>query len=316
MTELVKAALPGLVRAMVEPHIEGLDVTWFMSTEQAEAAAKDAVVGWFDMYDKPRMAEIITSAEKLEWLNSIYAGLEHFPLDALRERGTTVTNGVGINAIPIAEFVVMGMLAAAKRVDRILEAQAGKTWLTGPPGVIELYEGKALIIGYGAIGRQIAKTLSGFNMDITAVRRTPDSDPGIIGTDEWRNRLGEFDWVILAAPATDETRHMIGADELAAMKDDARLVNIARGILVDQAALNEALENGTIAGAVLDTLDPEPLPVDSPLWTAPNSFITMHLAGNATSRMFERAAARFVENFARYRKGEPMIAEANLELGY
>jgi len=316
MTELVKAALPGLVRAMVEPHIEGLDVTWFMSTEQAEAAAKDAVVGWFDMYDKPRMAEIITSAEKLEWLNSIYAGLEHFPLDALRERGTTVTNGVGINAIPIAEFVVMGMLAAAKRVDRILEAQAEKTWLTGPPGVIELYEGKALIIGYGAIGRQIAKTLSGFNMDITAVRRTPDSDPGIIGTDEWRNRLGEFDWVILAAPATDETRHMIGADELAAMKDDARLVNIARGILVDQAALNEALENGTIAGAVLDTLDPEPLPVDSPLWTAPNSFITMHLAGNATSRMFERAAARFVENFARYRKGEPMIAEANLELGY
>jgi phosphoglycerate dehydrogenase-like enzyme len=316
MTELIKAALPGLVRPMVEPHIEGLDVTWFMSTEEAEQASKTATIGWFDMYDKPKMGEIIKSAGNLKWLNTIYAGLDHFPLDTLRQRGTTLTNGAGINAIPIAEFVVMGMLAAAKRVDRILEAQAAKNWLNGPPGAVELFEGKALIIGYGAIGQQIAKTLSGFNMDITAARRTPDSDPGIIGADEWRGRLGDFDWVILAAPATSETQHMIGADELAAMKSSAWLVNIARGSLVDQVALAEALKGKSIAGAILDTVEPEPLLVNDPLWDAPNCFITMHLSGNATSRMFERAARRFVENFALYRKGERMVAEANLDLGY
>lgn len=316
MTELVKAALPGLVKSMVEPHIEGLDVTWFMSTEEAQKAARTAEIGWFDMYDKPKMGAIIESAENLKWLNTIYAGLDHFPLDTLRTRGTTLTNGVGINAIPIAEFVAMGMLAAAKRLDHIIEAQAKKTWLNGPPGTVELFEGKALIIGYGAIGKQIAKTLSGFSMDITAVRRTPDSDPAIIGVDEWRARLADFDWVILAAPATDETQHMIGADELAAMKNTAWLVNIARGTLVDQTALADALKAKVIAGAILDTVEPEPLSADDPLWDAPNTFLTMHLSGNTTSRMFERAAKRFVENFALYRKGETMIAEANLDLGY
>jgi len=316
MTELIKAALPGLVRPMVEPHIEGLDVAWFMSTDEAADAARTAEIGWFDMYDKPKMGEIIESAENLKWLNTIYAGLDHFPLDTLRARGTTLTNGVGINAIPIAEFVVMGMLAAAKRLDHILEAQAKKTTLNGPPGTVELFEGKVLIIGYGAIGQQIAKTLSGFNMDVTAVRRTPDSDPAIIGVDEWRGRLADFDWVILAAPATDETQHMIGADELATMKKTAWLVNIARGTLVDQIAAAEALKNKAIAGAILDTVEPEPLPADDPLWDAPNTFLTMHLSGNATSRMFERAAKRFVENFALYSKGETMIAEANLDLGY
>ena len=316
MSKLIKAALPGLVRPMVEPHLEGLDVTWFMSTEEAMDAARTAEIGWFDMYDKPKMREIIESAENLKWLNTIYAGLDHFPLETLHARGTTLTNGAGINAIPIAEFVVMGMLAAAKRLDNILDAQAEKTTLNGPPGTVELYEGKVLIIGYGAIGQQIAKTLSGFNMDITAVRRTPDDSPGIIGADEWRSRIGDFDWVILAAPATDETQHMIGADELAAMKKSAWLVNIARGSLVDQVAIAEALEKKVIAGAMLDTVDPEPLPADDPLWDAPNTFLTMHLSGNATSRMFERAAKRFVENFALYRNGETMIAEANLDLGY
>lgn len=316
MSERIKAALPGLARPMVEPHVEDLDVTWFMSVDEAQEAALTAEIGWFDMYDKPKMAEIIESAEKLKWLSSIYAGLEHFPLDALRERGSIVTNGVGINAIPIAEFTVMAMLAAAKRIDKILEAQAEKNWLTAPPGNVEFFESKVLIIGYGAIGKQVAKTLSGFGMDITAVRRTPDEDPNIIGPNEWQDRLDEFDWVILAAPATAETKHMIGANQLAAMKNSAWLVNIARGTLVDQDALVEALENKAVAGAVLDTLDPEPLPAESPLWDASNCFITMHLSGVSTSRMFERAAQRFVENYKRYRKGEPMIAEANLELGY
>lgn len=313
---MTKAAIASLIRPLVEPHIDGLDVTWFESGDQATEIADSVEIGWFDMYDKPKMAEIITAATNLKWLNSIYAGIDHFPVDALRERGTIVTNGTGINAIPIAEYVVMGMLAAAKRVDKLLESQANSEWLNGPPGNAELFESKVLIIGYGAIGRQVANTLSGFNADITAVRRTPVEDDGIIGPDEWRPRLGEFDWVIVAAPATDETQHMIGADELAAMKNTAWLVNVARGSLVDQAALIAALEAKSIGGAFLDTVTPEPLPSGDPLWKAPNIFITSHMSGNATTRMFERAAQRFVENLKRYRAGEDMISVVNLDLGY
>ncbi|MGP1282086.1 MAG: D-2-hydroxyacid dehydrogenase [Parasphingopyxis sp.] len=316
MSEQPRAAIAALIRPLVEPHIEGLDVTWFESAEQAMEIADSVEIGWFDMYDKAKMAEIVTAATNLKWLNSIYAGIEHFPVDALKQRGTIVTNGTGINAIPIAEYVVMGMLAAAKRVDKLLESQARKEWLNGPPGNTELFESKILIIGYGAIGRQVAKALSGFDAEIIAVRRTPVSDGSAIGPDDWRPRLGEFDWVILAAPATAETQHMIGAEELAAMKDSAWLVNIARGSLVDQPALIAALENKAIGGAVLDTVSPEPLPADDPLWNAPNLFITSHMSGNATTRMFERAAQRFIGNLERYRKGEDMISVVDLDLGY
>ena len=313
---MTKAAIASLIRPLVEGQLDGLDVTWFDSGDHALEIAGTVEIGWFDMYDKPKMGEIISAATNLKWLNSIYAGIEHFPVDALRERGTIVTNGTGINAIPIAEYVVMGMLAASKRVDKLLESQAKKEWLNGPPGNSELFESKVLIIGYGAIGQQVAKTLSGFNADISAVRRTPVSDGSVIGPDDWRSRLGEFDWVILAAPATDETQHMIGSEELAAMKDSAWLVNIARGSLVDQPALISALEAKTIGGAFLDTVTPEPLPSDDPLWTAPNLFITSHMSGNATTRMFERAGQRFIENLRRYRSGEPMISVADLNLGY
>lgn len=313
---MTKAAIASLIRPLVEGQLDGLDVTWFDSGDQALEIADTVEIGWFDMYDKPKMSEIISAATNLKWLNSIYAGIEHFPVDALRERGTIVTNGTGINAIPIAEYVVMGMLSAAKRVDKLLESQAKKEWLNGPPGNSELFESKVLIIGYGAIGQQVAKTLAGFNADITAVRRTPVSDGSAIGPDDWRSRLGEFDWVIVAAPATDETQHMIGPDELAAMKDTAWLINIARGSLVDQPALITALEAKTIGGAFLDTVTPEPLPPEDPLWRAPNLFITSHMSGNATTRMFERAGQRFVENLKRYRSGEPMISVADLNLGY
>ncbi|NNC71731.1 MAG: D-2-hydroxyacid dehydrogenase [Sphingomonadaceae bacterium] len=316
MNEQPRAAIAALMRPLVEPHIDGLDVTWFENAEQAMEIAANVEIGWFDMYDKPKMAEIIAAATNLKWLNSIYAGIEHFPVDALKERGTIVTNGAGINAIPIAEFVVMGMLAAAKRLDTILAAQGRNEWLSGPPGSGELFESKILIIGYGAIGQQVAKTLSGFNADITAVRRTPVDDPNIITPDQWPARLGEFDWVILAAPATGETQHMIGTDELAAMKTSGWLVNVARGSLVDQAALVEALESKSIAGAVLDTVTPEPLPEDDSLWNAPNVMITSHLSGNSTSRMFERAARRFIDNLKRYQSGEEMVAVVDLKLGY
>ncbi len=311
-----KAAMASLVRPMVEQHCDDLDVTWFTSTEEALEIAPHAEIGWFDMYDKEKMAEVITAATNLKWLNSIYAGVDHFPLAQLKEQGTLLTNGAGLNSSPIAEFAIMGMLAAAKRTDILLENQRDHIWLEHPPGTAELSESKALIIGYGGIGQQIAKKLSGFEMDIVAVRRTATDDPAVIGLEDWRKRLGEFDWVILSAPATSETQKMIGANELAAMKSSAWLINVARGSLVDQPALLDALEKKEIGGAVLDVTDPEPLPKDDPLWDAPNCFITMHVSGQAQTRMFQRAASRFIKNLKRYQNGEEMIAVADLERGY
>jgi phosphoglycerate dehydrogenase-like enzyme len=315
------AAMASLVRPLVEPHCGDLDVTWFTSTEEALEIAPHAEIGWFDMYDKDKMAQVLSAATSLKWLNSIYAGVEHFPLDQLKQQGTIVTNGAGLNSSPIAEFVVMGMLSAAKRTDKLLELQAQQEWPEQAPGTTELTDGKALIIGYGGIGQQVAKKLSGFDMDVTAVRRTASDDPAglgteVIGTDDWRARLGEFDWVIVSAPATTETQKLLGADEFAAMKPSAWLINVARGSLVDQPALVEALNSKAIGGAMLDVTDPEPLPKGDPLWTAANCFITMHVSGVAQTRMFQRAAARFVENLKRYQTGGDMVAVADLDRGY
>jgi len=311
-----KAAMASLVRPLVEPHCGDLDVTWFTSTEEALAIAPHAEIGWFDMYDKAKMAEIISAATNLKWLNSIYAGVEHFPLEQLKAQGTILTNGAGLNSAPIAEFAVMMMLSAAKRSDLIVDNQRQHNWLSTPPGTTEIDDSKALIIGYGGIGQQIAKKLSGFDVEVTAVRRTPTGEANVIGLDDWRDRLGEFDWVFVSAPATSDTRHLLGAEEFAAMKDSAWLINVARGTLVDQDALLAALNDKTIGGAALDVTDPEPLPADHPLWDAPNCLITMHLSGTAQSRMFQRAATRFVENLKRYRKGDEMIAVADFDRGY
>ena len=311
-----KAAMAALVRPLVEPHCGDLDVTWFQTTEEAMAAAPEAEIGWFDMYDKDQMAKTIAAATSLKWLNSIYAGVEHFPLKQLKSQSTILTNGAGLNSAPIAEFAIMMMLSAAKRMDLIVDNQRKHEWPDHPPGTTELADSKALIIGYGGIGQQIAKKLSGFDIDVTAVRRSATDDPNVIGLDDWQDRLGEFDWVFVSAPATDETSKMLGADEFAAMKNTAWLVNVARGTLVDQEALLDALKNKTIGGAALDVTDPEPLPSDHPLWDAPNCLITMHHSGQAQTRMFERAAVRFVENLKRYQAGEEMIAVADFDRGY
>ena len=316
MTAKPKAAMASLVRPLIEQYCGDLDVTWFNTTEEAMEIAPHAEIGWFDMYDKDKMANVISAATSLKWLNSIYAGVEHFPLDQLKAQGTILTNGAGLNSAPIAEFAIMMMLAAAKRSDVIFDNQRQHNWLETPPGTTEIDDSKALIIGYGGIGQQIAKKLSGFDVDVTAVRRTATGEPNVIGLDDWRDRLGEFDWVFVSAPATSDTKHMFGADEFAAMKSSAWLINVARGSLVDQDALLAALNDKAIGGAALDVTDPEPLPADHPLWDAPNCFITMHLSGIAQSRMFQRAAARFVENLKSYQNGGEMIAVADFDRGY
>lgn len=309
------ATLPALVRPLIEPRLpDWLTPRWFMTKDEAFALAPDCEIGWFDMYDKGDMAAAISKAESIRWLNSIYAGVDGMPLDRLKSRGVVFTNGAGINAVTIAEYVVMGMLTVAKGYDNVLRARDRREWLQDSPGKAELAGSKALLLGAGAIGSLIATRLAAFDVAVTTVRRTPA--PGDLGPNDWRARLGEFDWVILAVPATSETDGMIGVDELAAMKPSAVLVNIARGAVVDQDALIAALETKSIAAAFLDVMTPEPLPADHPLWSVPNAHLTMHLSGRAQDKMFVRSAERFLANLDRWHRGEPLHHVVDFDRGY
>lgn len=312
----MKAVLPALARPLLEAKLPSdLDVAWWTSPAEAKAMIGDADIAWVDMQPTKLTEETLRAAgDGLKWVSTIYAGLDAFPLDVLRARGATLTNGVGINAIAVAEYAVLGVLAGAKRLDEVIRAHDRAEWLRDAPGKIELADTKAIVIGYGAIGKLIGDRLAAFGVEVTGVTRSGSN--GTLTPDAWRARLGDYDWVVLAAPSTSETKAMIGATELAAMKPGAWLINIARGDMIDDDALLAALNAGAIGGAFLDPTNPEPLPADHPLWKAPNCMITMHLSGRSQTKMFQRAAAMFLRNLEAFRAGQPMENVADLDRGY
>ncbi len=312
----MKAVLPAAARPLLEPHLPAtLDVAWFATPDDAKTMIADADIAWVDMQPTHLVAEAIRAAgPQLKWVSTIYAGLDAFPLEVLRAGDVTLTNGAGINAVTVAEYAVMGVLVAAKRFDSVLRAQDRREWLKDAPGKIELAGTSALIIGYGTIGRMIGDRLTAFGVDVIGVTRS--GRDGTITPDAWRDRLDSFDWVILAAPSTAGTHAMIGHDELTRMKRSAWLINIARGDMIDDDALLAALDSGAIAGAFLDPTNPEPLPPEHPLWSAPNAIITMHLSGRSQTTMFARGAALFRKNLVAFLAGEPMTNVADLTAGY
>lgn len=315
MSKPTKALLSAMIRPLVEPRLpDWIAPVWFASKEEALEHASEAEIGWFDFTQPEPMAEVARAATSLKWLNSIYAGLDFLPLDLLEERGVVITNGAGINAITIAEYVVMLMLAHAKGYREVMRAMDRHEWLMDSPGKRELAGERVLLLGLGAIGSLVKARLEAFDMEVVPVRRS--GADGALGPDEWRGKLGEFDWVVLAVPATPETDGMIGAEELAAMRSTAVLVNIARGAVVDQPALIEALQAKTIEAALLDVTTPEPLPEDHPLWSLDNAQVTMHLSGRAQTKMFQRSADRFIANLDRWHRGEPVEPRLDPALGY
>lgn len=307
--------LNAMLRPMLEPRLpDWVDARWFAASEELLAFAPEAEIGWFDTYDMPATYEATRRAVKLKWLNTLAAGVDPFPLAQLSEQGVTFTNGAGMNAFTIAEYAVMGMLTIAKGWREVVRAQERHEWLDDAPGKQELYGSKALIIGAGGIGARTGELLRPFGVEVTEVRRKPS--PGALQPHEWRARLAEFDWVIIAVPSTADTDKMIGADELAAMKPGASILNFARGAVIEQPALIEALKAKRIHAAFLDVTDPEPLPPEHPLWSLDNCHISMHLSGRSQTLLFARNAERFLANLARYRQGEPLESVVDLALGY
>jgi len=311
----MRLALPSIVRQVLPALPPGVEATWYQGPRDCPAAVAGAEVLWLAFFGRSAIEAALNAGTGLRWVFTWGAGMDRQPLELYRERGIVLTNGSGLVAVPIAEFLVMAMLAAAKRLPDLVRAQDRREWLGAPPGRGELYGGRALVLGYGDIGRAVAQRLRGFGVDVTGARRRPAGEPGVIGPDDWRPRLGEFDWIVVTVASTRATRHLIGASELAAMRRTAWILNVTRGWVIEQEALLDALRAGRLGGAYLDVTDPEPLPSDSELWRLPNVIVTPHVSW-ATERLPERAAELFLDNLERYRAGGELRNRVDLDTGY
>jgi phosphoglycerate dehydrogenase-like enzyme len=269
--------------------------------------------------------DIVQLAAQLKWLQLTSAGvdmlLEH---PVVRAPGVTVTTASGIHATAISEYIIGAMIAFAKNFPKALRAQAERSWQPYWPQ--ELEDATVGIIGLGAIGKRTAELARALRLRVLAMRRScrrrmSGAEAGEPAVDELfppaelHAFLGECDYVVLALPLTDESAGLIGEAEFAAMKQNAVIVNIARGRVIDQDALLRALREGRIAGAALDVTTPEPLPADHELWAAPNVMITPHISGG-TPRYMERAIDLFCDNLGRYLAGEPLRNVVDPDRGY
>lgn len=245
----------------------------------------------------------------LVWVQAPGAGVE-LPLwtDAM-DRGVRLTSAAGVHAEPVAQYIFTQILHWHRQVPRHQQQQADRAWQTV---VSDDLTTKTLgIVGLGGIGLAAARIAKAFGMDVVALRRTPGSYPNVdrcLGPDDLHELLNVSDFVALCLPLNDSTRHLIGAAEFAAMGADTVLINVARGPVVNQDELIEALTTHTIAAASLDVTDPEPLPADSPLWALPNCAITPHDAGYSPLAP-QRLATLFLENLALFVADAPLRNE-------
>jgi phosphoglycerate dehydrogenase-like enzyme len=242
----------------------------------------------------------------LRWIHIANAG--HEGLDAAEVPDhIVVTDAAGAHAAVLAETVMALMLAFTRRIPEFASATRAHAWDTSQRPKMTSVEGQTLaIVGLGYAGRALAKLARAFGMTILAARHVPENDPlvdEVHPLSDLHAVLGRADFIALTLALTPETRHLMGRAEFAACKPSAYLVNIARGGVLDQPALLDALRTGTIAGAGLDVADPEPLPPDDPLWAAPNLIVSPHTAGSTSPMSHRRMAERVIENLAKLREG-------------
>jgi phosphoglycerate dehydrogenase-like enzyme len=248
---------------------------------------------------------------RLRWVHLTSAGYTRYDRDdlraALRGRGAAMTNSSTVYAEPCAEHVFSMMLALARRLPHcVVEQQTTRAW-----GAVEhrirsrvLVGQTAVIVGYGAIGRRLAELLAPLRMDVVSVRRRPRGDETVrvVSEDELDGLLPDADHVVNILPENEQTVRFFNAARIRATKRGAVFYNIGRGTTVDQDALVSALDTGHLAGAYLDVTDPEPLPADHPLWSAPNCYITPHTAGGRDDE-FHQLVGHFLANLGRFGQG-------------
>ena len=258
-------------------------------------------------------------APRVQWIHSLSAGLESILFPALVESTVPMTNGRGVFKESLGEFVVASILHFAKDLRRMVRSQEAGRW---DQFDVEMVAGKTLgVIGYGEIGRAAAVRAHALGMKIHVIRRRPqlsDEDPIVsksFTVAERAEMMAGVDYLLAAAPLTEETRGLVGAAELARMKPSAVVINVGRGPVIDEAALIAALRDGTIKGAALDVFDKEPLPEGHAFWGLSNVLLSPHCADH-TATWTDEAMQFFLENLGRYESGQPLLNLVDKKSGY
>ncbi|HWZ98250.1 MAG TPA: D-2-hydroxyacid dehydrogenase [Candidatus Dormibacteraeota bacterium] len=269
-------------------------------------------------------AEQLKHAKKLKWIHSTAAGVAQLMYPELRDSGILVTNPRGVFSVPMAEHTIGMMIAMGRNFPDSVRFQDKSTWgqqlLWDMPQQLTELNGKILlIVGFGSIGQELAKRAKAFDIRVWGVTRSVKGDSSlaekIVPASQLSEVLPDADYLVIAAPETKDTKQLIGAKEIALMKRGSRLINVGRGSLLDEAALITALEKGHLAGAALDVTGTEPLPENSPLWKAPNLFITPHTSA-VSDRLWHRETELLVELLELWFNGKPMKNVVDLSRGY
>jgi len=269
-------------------------------------------------------AEQLIHARELKWIHSTAAGVAQLMYPELRQSGITVTNASGIFSVPMAEHTMGLILAMARNFPDSVRYQDQSKWSVQdlwdkPQHLTEINGSVLLIVGYGSIGRELARRAKAFDMRVWGVTRSGKGDSThaeeILPVSQLNEALPHADYVVISAPETSETKHLIGAGQIARMKRGARLINVARGSLLDETALMSALESGALGGAALDVTTTEPLPAQSPLWRAPNLFITPHTSA-ISERLWLRETELFLKLLDEWFGGKQLSNRVDFSRGY
>ncbi|MEK7408280.1 MAG: D-2-hydroxyacid dehydrogenase [Acidobacteriota bacterium] len=284
---------------------------------ESAAPETDVILSWFA--SRELLEQVWRMAPRVRWVHSASAGVENVLFPALVESPVPVTNSRGLFSRVLAEFAMAAVLYFAKDLRRMVLSQEAGLW---NPFDIEEIHGRWLgIVGYGDIGRVVADRARAFGMRVAALRRRPELASGdplverVFSPQQRLEMLALADYVVVATPLTPETLGLIGEAELRAMKSSAVLINIGRGPVVDEAALARALKENRVRGAALDVFDTEPLPPGHPFYKLDNVLLSPHCADHFPGWM-ERAMELFLENFERFRLGEPLRNLVDKRQGY
>jgi phosphoglycerate dehydrogenase-like enzyme len=288
------------------------------SDEETLERITDADVAYSSRITRAHLA----AAPRLRWVHSPAAGIGAMLFPEMIASPVVMTNSRGNSAVTIAEHVIGVTLVLLRQLPLAWRRQAERTWAQDEfhagASIRTLRGARVLVIGMGSIGGETARLFDAFGARVTGIRRNPpaqDGDVTVVGPGRLHDELPHADVVVLCAPQTPETTRMIGSRELAMMKEDAVLVNVSRGKLIDEAALAAALESGRLRGAALDVFEHEPLAQDSPLWARPDVIVTPHVSG-FHARYWTEASRLFAENLRRFAAGQPLANIVDKKAGY
>lgn len=294
------------------PHAVG------RTAEELREAAREAEVILHWAGAKPELRALFVEAPRVRWVHSRSAGLDSVLFPELVQSAVPLTNGSGVFSQSLGEFALAMVLYFAKDFPRTLRNQRARRWEEFD--VDEIAGQTVGIVGYGDIGRACARRMHAMDMKVLALKRHPPEkqDPLVdqfYRPQDLNEMLGRCDYVVVSAPLTQETKHMISDSQFKAMPRSAVVINVGRGPVVDEAALVRALEAGTIRGAGLDVFEHEPLPETSPLWGMENVFLSPHSADH-TRDWLDQAMRFFLKQYERFTRGEALENVVDKGLGY